>query len=689
LSWQSEPVQPRAFVVMPFRTWDVPVSPDEGGGSRRVDFDELYDLLVAPALRYALCEPFRADKEPGAGDIRVDMFFELVTADLVVADISLLNPNVFYELGVRHGVAERGVFMIHAGWSRRPFDVAPDRTFSYDGSLFITSTERDDGWRARVEAEVARLGTKLRGARDADKETIGSPVYQALKGLRPADWSAIETARAKYFKGILDDWQERVRIARRNGHAGDVLTLARDAPTRFHHEKLLLEAAKALMDLQRFDVAESVLEDLLHLDPDNFAAKCRLGLVLGRLGRSSEAEERVAGVLEQRPGDPEAQGVLGRIHKDAWRASWLGVDDVDERRRLARGGAARAQLAIRCYGRAQRRHLGSYYNGINVVGLRRLLRHLDVDTADARAGIIETSEDLIALVRLAASDALERAYDSADLDEVVWPAATLGELELLVGEVDRAVDRYREATAPPGVTLFQVESMLSQLTFYEELGLRAEAVAAVREALEPVRRRAAPPTPSYDNVLICSGHMIDSPDRIGEPRFPREKEDAVGQRLRYELEAAGAGHGTLAISGGARGADILFAEHALELGAAVRLLLPLPKTEFLSRSVRLPADEGNWEQRFARLVDVADVGIQPYRIGEPPPEVDVFARNNLWILDTARAEATGGGFSTLLVWDEQPSGDGPGGTSDFARRARSLSARFAIVNPLKLEGAPR
>ena len=61
------------------------------------------------------------------------MFFELVTADLVVADISILNPNVFYELGVRHGVAERGVFMIAAGWSRRPFDVAPDRTFRYDG----------------------------------------------------------------------------------------------------------------------------------------------------------------------------------------------------------------------------------------------------------------------------------------------------------------------------------------------------------------------------------------------------------------------------------------------------------------------------------------------------------------------------------------------------------------------------
>src|SRR5258706_1253074 len=78
-----------------------------------ISFDEVYDLLIKPALIKAGCRPFRADKEPGAGDIRTDMYFELVTADVVLADISVLNPNVFYELGVRHVVAPRGVLMIH------------------------------------------------------------------------------------------------------------------------------------------------------------------------------------------------------------------------------------------------------------------------------------------------------------------------------------------------------------------------------------------------------------------------------------------------------------------------------------------------------------------------------------------------------------------------------------------------
>lgn len=99
----------------------------------KVDFDAVYEKLLAPALREAGCMPFRATDEKGAGDIRQDMFFELITADLVLADISILNANVFYELGVRHGVAPRGVISVHAGWADRPFDVAPDRTFKYNG----------------------------------------------------------------------------------------------------------------------------------------------------------------------------------------------------------------------------------------------------------------------------------------------------------------------------------------------------------------------------------------------------------------------------------------------------------------------------------------------------------------------------------------------------------------------------
>ena len=83
----------RAFVVMPFGTVQIP------GVRRRaatqIDFNAVYAELLKPALEGAGCETFRADSEISAGDIRTDMLFELVTADVVIADLSVPNLNVF------------------------------------------------------------------------------------------------------------------------------------------------------------------------------------------------------------------------------------------------------------------------------------------------------------------------------------------------------------------------------------------------------------------------------------------------------------------------------------------------------------------------------------------------------------------------------------------------------------------
>ena len=165
-----------------------------------MDFDEVYSKLIAPALQKAGCVPFRADQEEGAGDIRTDMFFELVTADAIVADISILNANVYYELGVRHGVAPRGVFMIHGGWGKPPFDIASDRRFEYNGKLFLPDAkDPPDQWKDKLEAEATRLGEVLRKALEVDGQAIGSPVYKEVVGLKPVDWTDIKTARAMYF----------------------------------------------------------------------------------------------------------------------------------------------------------------------------------------------------------------------------------------------------------------------------------------------------------------------------------------------------------------------------------------------------------------------------------------------------------------------------------------------------------
>jgi hypothetical protein len=687
----------RVFVVMAFGTKEVqaasPASDTQAAKPAvSVNFDEVYDFLISPALTKAGCVPFRADKEEAAGDIRTDMYFELVTADVVLADISILNPNVYYELGLRHGVAPSGVLMIHGDWAKPPFDIAPDRRFRYEGKLFTSPMKDADvnAWQKQLAAEVDRLASVLKNALDADEQTIGSPVYKELVGLKAVDWSNIQTARAKYFGEIFVDLKSLVAVARENGWPGDILTLADDAPSRFYRGKLLWEAASALIKMHRFDAAKPVLDELCALEPKNKNAHAQLGLVLGRLGKMAEAKQQMTRLAAEYSGDTEAQGILGRVYKDLWRQEWRDLPTLPERQQQAVATSNYIAAAIQSYNAAARLKF-DYYNGINVVSMLKLLEHLRAVTQDQTAACnVEDVDDLVAVVRFAAQNALVRDRD----DEGIWAEATLGELELVAGNAEKARIFYRDAAHRPDTNYFSVNSMLDQVCLFESLGFRPDAVAAVKQVLE-LRRRALENKKGgsktsearFKRVFICSGHMIDRPGRA-EERFPPRKEGVVRERIVKQLTSAAwsIGAGDLAICGGARGADILFAEVCAERGAEVWLFLALEEAEFLKESVRLP--DSDWEDRFYALRDRDNVKtyFQPDRLKSPPKGVSPFARTNLWIIHTARVEATQAkNLYALLVWDEKPSGDGPGGTSDFVDRINRIGGRLApIINPTKL-----
>jgi hypothetical protein len=108
----------------------------------------------------------------------------------------------------------------------------------------------------------------------------------------------------------------------------------------------------------------------------------------------------------------------------------------------------------------------------------------------------------------------------------------------------------------------------------------------------------------------------------------------------------------------------------------------LPEAEFIQQSVRLPGSD--WEARYRALRARCETRFQHEALGPPVPGENVFARNNVWCLDTARSLVSPDRVNALLVWDEKPTGDGPGGTSDFAARVRRGGGEVAIVNPTRL-----
>ncbi len=187
----------------------------------------------------------------------------------------------------------------------------------------------------------------------------------------------------------------------------------------------------------------------------------------------------------------------------------------------------------------------------------------------------------------------------------------------------------------------------------------------------------------FSKVVVFSGHMIDRPDRIN-PRFPPGKENLVACHLANQLKAWNIGTTDLAICGGACGGDILFAEACVNLGATIRLYIALPETEFITRSVRI--ENTNWEERYQKLSNHPQVYKyyqQDYH-NKISDNISVFARNNLWIIDMAIKIVPLDNLFALLVWDEKPTGDGAGGTSDFFRKIQKHGGHIAIVNPTKL-----
>ncbi|MBA3650691.1 MAG: hypothetical protein H0W66_04205 [Chthoniobacterales bacterium] len=675
----------RVFVVMPFGKKEVPKKPRVEASSAqpesevplKVDFDAVYQSLLRPALEAAGLQPFRADDEAAAGDILKDMFAELVTADFVLADISILNANVFYELGIRHMVGPRGVICLHAGWAERPFDVAPQRTFRYEGKLFRVGLKRDAAWEKKLAAEVARLGETLGKAVAADRTTEGSPVYSNLPNIKPIDAGGIATARFKQYRAQSEEWNQRIIIAGKEGRAEDILTLAGDVPSPYYRRNLLRQCGETLLALGRFNPAEDVFQELCEeLDgtgsADEARVKSHLALIANRLGRRREAEEKLARLAESSPDQPDVPGLLGRVYKDMWRTAFATEEKLESRLRTAMKQAAVARRSLETYQTALRRDLNRYYLGVNVITLATLLEHVARANGRAPKCDVPDLDQLKVVVRVAAAHALGESTNE------IWARATLGELALVSGEPVAALEEYEQAIADPALTWFGVRSMLEQVQLFHQLGFRAEAIGPVVDLLQARCDEIGQPGQRYGKVVIGSGHMIDTPDRA-TPRFPPAKESAVRAAIAKQLEAWEIGASDLGICGGARGADILFAEECIRRGAKMRLLVANELDAFVESSVRLAGTD--WSARFRALCDKSEVAIQPERLGRPPMDISPYARNNRWIVNSARAEGESSKrIFALVVWNGQES-NGRGGAADFVRVAEAYAWSLETVNP--------
>ena len=188
------------FVIMPFGKKKV--------ADQEVDFYFVYDQVFAPAIAaVSLPEaggmrlaPKRTDKDFFTGDISQEMYEYLEYSRFALADISGLNANVFYELGVRHRGHEAGTAVFRQTGCPIPFDINTIKAFDYEyhpadkvsvSRELITKVLTESLRFNRLDSPVQKALLAQRGRaanKVADEPSIDELLRAAENALRGQDW---------------------------------------------------------------------------------------------------------------------------------------------------------------------------------------------------------------------------------------------------------------------------------------------------------------------------------------------------------------------------------------------------------------------------------------------------------------------------------------------------------------------
>lgn len=644
-------VRLHAFVIMPF-------GKKKGTDGAIYDFNAIYSQLIKPALEMAGFEPFRADEETASGDILTDMFQELLLADLCIADMSIDNANVFYELGIRHAFRKRGVVHIQAGRAYMPFDVFNVRTTPYH----ITPEGVPDP--AFLEKDKTVISRVTRDTWASDLDAVQSPIFNLLDGLEEPDRKSLETPLATGFWREYNEWKGRLAVAERQKRIGDILLLSEEIRNPLIKEEAIGEAGLALKNMGNYELALTQYRKGLEVNPRNLVFRRDEAFSLNRLGKVDEAIVKIESLLADMPRDTETVAYLGRIYKEMWLESWRWIEDNNLRLQTAFDSYHWLLKSFQTYLRGYRLDLDEFYPGVNALTLGTILVRLADQFEDKTQPDPEIQEarNLLGDLRGSLRFALETRTKAENAD--YWAFISLGELLVLTAAVPQQVSRaYRKALTASRGNQFRLQSSLAQLEILLALDMRKEFVEAgidvIRDELRRIRRelygeeeaKTSDASPQQDGmVFLFTGYMVSNDPKLETP-FPSEIEEPIRAAIDSVLEKYHAGPDDLAVTTGMdAGSEILFVECCVERGMPVQAYFPLFEGPYV-RDFVSPGGDG-WQERFYKLRNDARVRefYQPDCVGLPKEGDNVHERNNRWALYSALSRGIDK-VRLIALWD--------------------------------------
>src|SRR5215208_3524988 len=559
-----------AFIIRPF------------GIKKEIDFDRVQRELIDPALEGHRLIGRTTGDTLKQGNIRTEMFRRLLTADVVIVDISISNANVFYELGIRHALRNKRTFMIRGSNAALPpdevpFDLRTDRYLSYE-----------------VENPAAALDTLKEGLRQTllsdDKD---SPVFQLLPELKEQD-------KAR-FLAMPTDFQDEVERAINREEdryqRGDLKLLQTEVRGFEWEVEGLRVVGRAQFRKRAYEHARDTWEAVRNNDPNDKEANLHLGTIYQRLEKRAESNIALQRILQDtstiEKERAEAHSLIGSNSKSTWKAEWTDLPAGQRQPTALR--PPHLEQSYEEYKQGFIEDLDHFYSGINALAMLTIMIELATALPDVwKEGFEDDEEaerqfgerkDELANLRGSVNLSLEAARMRKERagEEDMWFDITLADFAFLTSERPQYVaNQYRRALA--GAQDFEIGAVRRQLAIYEQLGiLTANATEALNVLPVPDLSEEKPP-----HVLLFTGHRIDPPGRK-KARFPADKEDAarlaIKDAVEEELARAGGG-GVIGVAGGASGGDVLFHDVCAESGIPTTLHLALPRDEYVKESVQ-------------------------------------------------------------------------------------------------------
>lgn len=169
---------------------------------KKLNLDKIYFEIIKPIAEECGYYCFRGDEIHDSGIIDISMYYGILDADLVIADISTLNPNAIYELGVRHGVRKRKTIVMIEQSNKFFFDLNHVRTITYKYPRF-------GGIR---QSEIAQTKNALRDviAYIDSHEDKDSPLYTYIEDLSEPRKQSSDNRKEKNEKSLYERVKEAI-----------------------------------------------------------------------------------------------------------------------------------------------------------------------------------------------------------------------------------------------------------------------------------------------------------------------------------------------------------------------------------------------------------------------------------------------------------------------------------------------